>query len=233
MTKTCGICGHAALDDQAQFCNRCGAAVPKEKKPAFPVCPACGSVVSDELAQYCNRCGAKILQVAVVCETCGSPAIDNQSRFCTRCGTTFEQKPLFRSTTCPSCGAPDSDGQSVYCDRCGSPFDRKGMQAAPRQSPAPVIVTQRKQAVHPTVAAAPESSWEPWNEEPLAPVHQEPPASAMPEPPAHHDLQINVPKKRYSHIPLVAEELKKGDPAEPRKKREGTQKKGVLGLMKK
>src|SRR5512139_4143405 len=90
MTKTCGKCGHAALDDQAQFCNRCGAAVPEKRTPPFPLCPACGIAVPDELAQYCNRCGTKILPLPVLCRVCGSPAIDNLSHFCTRCGAPFD-----------------------------------------------------------------------------------------------------------------------------------------------
>jgi predicted amidophosphoribosyltransferase len=236
MTKTCGKCGHAALDDHAQFCNRCGAVVPQEKKPAFPVCPACGAVVSDELAQYCNRCGTKILPVPVVCGSCGSPAIDNQSRFCTRCGTTFEQKPVLRTKNCPSCGAPDPSGRSVYCDRCGAPFNRQGMQAAPQPDPAaPVIVTQRKPHAGPLpVVTIPETDWEPWNDVPPAPGRSGSPGPAIPEQPAHPDQQIAVPKKRYAHIPLVADELKiKGEPGVPQKKNEGTQKKGVLGFMKK
>jgi DNA-directed RNA polymerase subunit RPC12/RpoP len=234
MTKTCDKCGHAALDDQAQFCNRCGAVVPPEKKPAFPVCPACGSVVSDELAQYCNRCGSKILPQPVVCGSCGNPAIDNQSRFCTRCGTTFEQKPVYRTTTCPSCGAPDPSGLSVYCDRCGAPFSRPGMPAVPQPDPAPVIVTQRKPAGPLPPITPPETDWEPWNDDPPAPGRSGSPGPALPEQPAHHDLQIAVPKKRYAHIPLVADEMKtKGEPGVPPKKNEGTQKKGVLGYMKK
>lgn len=231
MTKTCGKCGHAALDDQAQFCNRCGAAVPEKKTPAFPVCPGCGTIVSDELAQYCNRCGARIPPVPVVCHRCGSPAIDNQSRFCTRCGTTFEQKPVPRNTTCPSCGAPDPGGQSIFCNRCGAPFD-KAIPAVPQQGPAPVIITQRKPAGTMPHATNPGPDWEPWNDLPPAPGHSEIPRPAMPEPSAHVDRQVAVPEKRFSHLPLVADEMKKGESV-TQKKKAGPQKKGVLGFLKK
>jgi predicted amidophosphoribosyltransferase len=239
MTKTCGKCGHSSLDDLAQFCNRCGAAVPKEIKPAFPVCPGCGSVVSDELAQFCNRCGTKITPVPVVCSTCGSPALDNQSLFCTRCGTTFEKRPVFHITTCPSCGAPDTKGQSVYCNRCGAPLNRQdpGSDHLPHQ--APVIVTQRKPAGRLPPVTVPDTDWEPWNDVPY-PGPLAPSRPAAPE----HDAQIAVPQKRYAHLPLVAEDMrKKGDPAlrqrEPEsphlspKKKAATKKKGILGLLKK
>jgi len=243
MTKTCGKCGHAALDDQAQFCNRCGAAVPETKKPAFPVCPGCGTVVSDELAQFCNRCGEKISPMPVVCSSCGSPAIDNQSRFCTRCGTTFEQKPVQVMITCPSCGAPDPQGQSTYCNRCGAPFRRQGVQAVHPAGQAPVIITQRKPAGPPPAVTVPDTDWEPWNDVPpaLGISRSEP---AIPKQPVFHDQQVAIPQKRYAHLPLVADDMRKKDEPGTRqyahdvpdvsyKRKTGPQKKGVLGFMKK
>lgn len=242
MTKTCGKCGHAALDDQAQFCNRCGAAVPEKKKSAFPVCPGCGTVVSDELAQFCNRCGTRI--VPVLCTSCGSPAIDNQSRFCTRCGTTFEQKPVQRNINCPSCGAPATQGQSVYCNRCGAPFNRLEVHAAHQPGQAPVIVTQRKPARSPPAVIVPGTDWEPWNDVPPAPLHSGIPGPAMPKQSEHHDQLIAVPQKRYAHLPLVADEMRKKSepgsrqyapdlPDTSQKKKTLSQKKGVLGFLKK
>ena len=242
MTKTCGNCGHAALDDQAQFCNRCGAAVPEERKPAFPVCSGCGTVVSDEQARFCNRCGSKIPLLPVVCSSCGSPAIDDQSRFCTRCGTMFEQKTVPRTNTCPACGAPDPKGQSIFCNRCGSPFNHPGVQAAHQPGQAPVIITQRKPAGPPPAITVPESDWEPWNDLPPASGFPGISGPAIPEQSAQHDQQIAVPQRRYAHLPLVADEMKKkGDPAVNlhgdssgvlQKKKAGT-KKGVLGFLKK
>jgi len=243
MTKTCGKCGHAAFDDKAQFCNRCGATVPEKKKPAFPVCPGCGTVVSDELAQFCNRCGARLPLVPVVCRSCGSPAIDNQSRFCTRCGTTFEQKPVLQNTNCPSCGAPDPQGQSVYCNRCGAPFNRQGVQAAYQPGQAPVIVTQRKPAGPLSAVIVPDTDWEPWNDVPPALGVSRSTEPAIPKQPVFHDQHVAVPQKRYAHLPLIADEMKKGEPGSrqhasdipnaSQKKRTVSQKKGVLGFLKK
>ena len=209
MTKTCGKCGHAALDDQAQFCNRCGAAVPEKKKSAFPVCPGCGTVVSDELAQFCNRCGTRI--VPVLCTSCGSPAIDNQSRFCTR---------------------------------CGAPFNRREVHAADQPDQAPVIVTQRKPAGSPPAVIVPGTDWEPWNDVPPASLHSGIPGPAMPKQSEHHDQLIAVPQKRYAHLPLVADEMRKKSepgsrqyapdfPDTSQKKKTVSQKKGVLGFLKK
>jgi predicted amidophosphoribosyltransferase len=244
MTKTCGKCGHAALDDGAEFCNRCGAVVPEERKPAFPVCPGCGTVVSDELAQFCNRCGTRIPQEPVICSSCGSPAIDNQSRFCTRCGTTFAQKPVLYSSHCPSCGAPDPQGQSLFCNRCGAPFNRPGIPAAQRPNQAPVIVTQRKPAGPLPPVTVPDTDWEPWSDLPPAPGPSGTPAPAVPQQPALRDQQVAVPQKRYAHLPLIADDMrKKGDFSARRlvpetagvshKKKGGTEKKGILGFLKK
>jgi hypothetical protein len=243
MTKTCGKCGHAALDDHAQFCNRCGAPVPEEKTPAFPVCPGCGTVVSDELAQFCNRCGTRILPVPVVCSTCGSPAIDSQSRFCTRCGTTFEKKTIIRSATCPSCGAPDPQGQALFCNRCGAPFSRAGTHGSHPHGQGPVIITQKRAAEpHPTLTV-PDGDWEPWNDVPPAPAY---PPAAPPAGPARQERaappdQIAMPQKRYAHLPLVADEMRKKTetgasqdiPGLPARKKTSSGKKGVLGFMKK
>lgn len=242
MTRTCGKCGHAPLDDQAQFCNRCGAPVPEEKKPVFPVCPGCGTVVSDELAQFCNRCGTKIAPVPVVCSNCGNTAIDSQSRFCTRCGTTFEQKPVSRNITCPSCGAPNPDSLAAFCNRCGAPFSPPGIQTAHPPGHASVIVTHRKPVAPMPEVTVPDSDWEPWNEVPpaLGISRAEPP---IPGRPVFHDQQA-APRKRYSHLPLIADELKtKGDPTThenspeiyvpPRNKRGDGPKKGVPGFLKK
>lgn len=234
MTKTCGKCGHAALDDQAQFCNRCGAPVPERKQPEFPVCPKCGSVVTDELAQFCNRCGSRIPPAPVVCSSCGSPAIDNRSRFCTRCGTTFEQKPVQRVRTCPSCGAPDSQGTSVFCNRCGAPFSRQGSPAAHQTVQ---VVPQRKPAGSLPVVNVTDNEWVPWSDGSPVTGRPGPAVPAVPEQSGTRDRQIAIHQKRYAHLPLVAEETRKKSPGAPdspggaRKKKTGPQKKGVLGFL--
>lgn len=233
MTKTCGNCGNAALDNQAQFCDRCGAAVPDKPKTAFPVCPACGVVVSDTQAQFCNRCGAKIPPVPVVCNTCGTPAIDDLSRFCTRCGATYGSKPVTRSINCPVCGAPDPGNESVFCNRCGAPMGRQGPPPVRREDPAAVIVSQKRAGSSFQEGAAAGAGWEPQR----APV-------LYPQQPAdNNDFQVAVPPRKYGHLPLIADELKgketqvpyQPDPETvvPSGKNTTKQKKGVLGFLKK
>jgi hypothetical protein len=67
---------------------------------------------------------------------------------------------------------------------------------------------------------------------------------AIPKQPVFHDPQFTVPQKRYAHLPLIADELKtKGEagarlhppdiPGVSEKKKAASQKKGVLGFLKK
>jgi hypothetical protein len=243
MTKTCGNCGNAALDNQAQFCDRCGAAVPDKPKTAFPVCPACGVVVSDTQAQFCNRCGAKIPPEPLVCNTCGIPAVDDLSRFCTRCGATYGSKPVPKSTSCPVCGTPDPGNESVFCNRCGAPMGRQGPLPVRREDPAAVIVSQKRAGSTFPEGTAAGAGWEPPNREPAAQVLQRAPVPYQQQPVDNHDFQVAVPQRKYSHLPLIADELKgKETPASyqpdaetvvPSGKNPTKQKKGVLGFLKK
>jgi len=145
--------------------------------------------------------------------------------------------------TCPSCGAPDPQGQSIYCNRCGAPFRRQAVQEAHPAGQAPVIITQRKPAGSLPAVTVPETDWEPWNDVPpaLGISRSEP---AIPKQPVFHDQQVAIPQKRYAHLPLVADDMRKKDETVSRqyahdvpdisfKKKTGSQKKGVLGFMKK
>jgi hypothetical protein len=240
MTKTCDNCGNATLDDQAQFCNRCGASVPDKPKTPYPVCPACGAVVSDTQAQFCNRCGTKIPPAPIVCGTCGIPAVDDQSRFCTRCGSMYQPKAVPRSTSCPVCGAPDPGNNSVFCNRCGAPLGRPDTQPF-REDPAAVIISpKRASPAMPDGAAA--ISGEHLNRDTGITLSQKPPVSYR-QAGETSDFQAGISPRRYGHLPLIADELKgketpvlmqpdQDTPASAGKSVK-KQKKGVLGFLKK
>ncbi len=215
---------------------------PKRKSPHSRSAP--GAARLYPMNWHSSATGAVRELLPVLCTSCGSPAVDNQSHFCTRCGTTFEQKPVLQNINCPSCGAPAPQGQSVYCNRCGTPLKRLEVHAAYQPGQAPVIVTQRKPAGSPPAVIVPETDWEPWNDVPPAPLHSGIPGPAMPKQSEHHDQLIAVPQKRYAHLPLVADEMrKKGEPGSrqyapdfpdtSQKKKTVSQKKGVLGFLKK
>jgi len=236
MTRKCGKCGIPAPDDESKFCNRCGSAIVDEPEPQFVVCGTCGARVADPEAQFCDKCGGPITK-EVVCPTCGNKAIDENSKFCTRCGTTFA-KP----GTCPGCGTPVPDDQAVFCNRCGSPLPG----ATPAAAPAAVVISKKRASLPVQDVAA--ADWDPWTDgssdydaRPLAP--QEMPVARQPLPadePVYRSPQISVPPKKYSHLPLIADELKGAKtpytgledfPESPTAERPA-KKKGVLGFMK-
>lgn len=221
MTRKCSSCGIPAPDGESRFCNRCGAAIVDEPEPQFPVCGTCGAQVADPLAQFCDKCGGP-MKKSLACPTCGNPAIDENSKFCTRCGTTFA-KP----GTCASCGFVNPE-EAGFCNRCGAALKAAAAPPAPAPaSPAPSVVLTPKRAPLPVVEETPAADWDPWSD---SPDEQEAPAPAP---------QIRVPQKKYSHLPLIADELKDykkspaglGDfpaPAEP-----ASRKKGGLNFLKK
>jgi hypothetical protein len=125
------------------------------------------------------------------------------------------------------------------------PFNRRGVPAVPQTGQTPVIITQRKPAGPLTVpVTVPDTDWEPWNDVPAVSGLSGSPGPAIPEQSAQYDQQTGVPEKRYAHLPLIADEMKiKGDarvpphgpdiPITAQKKKTGSQKKGVLGFLKK
>jgi hypothetical protein len=89
-----------------------------------------------------------------------------------------------------------------------------------------VVLTPKRSAL-PVVEETPAADWDPWSD---SPGEQETPAPAP---------KIRVPQKKYSHLPLIADELKDYKksaaglddfpaPAEP-----ASRKKGGLNFLKK
>ncbi len=236
MARKCSSCGTPAPDGESRFCNRCGAGIVDEPETQYPVCSACGTKVADPQAQFCDKCGAP-MKKALACPSCGNPAIDENSKFCTRCGTTFA-----RPNTCPGCGFTVPDDQAVFCNRCGSPLRGTPAPAAPS-----VLVAKKKTGL--PVQEEPPAEWDPWTDgssdfdlqHPARQEQQYSPAQ-YPAGPADREPQISVPPRKYSHLPLIADELKgpktgyadKIEMAVPaQQKRDHPAKKGVLGFMKK
>ncbi|WP_292425677.1 zinc ribbon domain-containing protein [Methanoregula sp.] len=228
MTKKCGNCGAPAPDSNSRFCDLCGAPLKEEPAPSqgFPVCPACGAIVSDKKAQFCDVCGAPLAKP--VCPVCGNPAPSTHSRFCTRCGATFVPAAPWKNRAAPP-AAP---------------------AAAPEPEPEPVIVKIRKGRL--SVPENPAEEWDPWTDgDPAYDISiSSPPQSQKQLTDLQHVAdemaqstgyapyqetqmaQISVPKKKYSHLPLIADELK--EDAEHRADHDGTgsrwKKKGTFGF---
>ena len=60
--KTCGSCG-AIIDDDAEFCSKCGEKFVKELAAAessTETCGSCGAIIDEDDAVFCPSCGEKI-----------------------------------------------------------------------------------------------------------------------------------------------------------------------------
>ncbi len=207
----CSRCGHSITDDESEFCNRCGAPVrpEPEPEPETMVCNQCGTPAPDETALFCNRCGAGYQKesenMAPTCPRCGHEITDMESQFCNRCGASISVVPVIKKPVCLKCGATPLDDETLFCNRCGTPFTNPLSDARPIQPPlykpvqqqASVKISKKKQL---PVAEPPEDLWDPVPEEVMAPGYFSYPQG---QPPASQ-------KKKYSHLPLVADELAGG-----------------------
>jgi predicted amidophosphoribosyltransferase len=239
MDRKCGSCGVPAPDGESKFCNRCGSAIIEEQpEPQLPVCSTCGMRVADPEAQFCDKCGGTVRKT-MACPACGNPAIDENSKFCTRCGTTFA-KP----GTCPDCGFVNPE-DAVFCNRCATPLKSQSIPTAPV---APAVVVAKKRTNLP-VQEEPVADWDPWSDGGQEhDVHPAPPQANQyeydypsPQDTQFRAPQVRVPPKKYSHLPLIADELKDAkkpytgpdEYSNPPSAKQRPGKKGVLGFLKK
>ncbi|WP_292371160.1 zinc ribbon domain-containing protein [Methanoregula sp. UBA64] len=200
MAKKCGNCGAPAPDTNSKFCDLCGAPLADEEQSnpqGLPVCPVCGAVVSDKIAQFCDVCGAPLAKP--ICPVCRNIAPSYHSKFCSRCGAAFVPAAPPRTRTVPAAGY--------------------------EPEPEPVKVKTRKEPL--PVAEPSADEWDPWTDgdptydvsAPLPPQNQqktdlqrmsEGMTPAVRRPAAANQLdmvQMAEPRKKYSHLPLIADEL--------------------------
>ncbi|MGA2105038.1 MAG: zinc ribbon domain-containing protein [Methanoregula sp.] len=200
MTRKCGNCGAPASDTNSRFCDLCGAPLIQEPvtPQGLPVCPTCGAIVSDKKAQFCDVCGGPLAKP--VCPVCGNQAPSSRSKFCTRCGATFipgAQGGKNRATPVVPTTVPESE---------------------------PVVVRPKKGRAQ--TSEEPSAEWDPWTDgDPLydisTPLPQQPQEkpltdlqriaegkARLPRPAPEQVPQISGPQRKYSHLPLVADELK-------------------------
>ncbi len=130
--------------------------------------------------------------------------MDAESQFCNRCGATIGAEPVNIKPVCSKCGASPLDDETLFCNRCGTPFDHPALPVKPvppqiqkSAQPVSVKISKKKQA---PAAEPPEDLWDPVQEEVIAPGYFSYPQG---QPPLSQ-------KKKYAHLPLVAEELSGG-----------------------
>lgn len=200
MAKKCRNCGAPAPDTNSKFCDLCGAPLTDEEPSnpqGLPVCPVCGAVVSDKIAQFCDVCGAPLAKP--ICPVCRNIAPSYHSKFCSRCGAAFVPATPPRTRTVPS--------------------------ATYEPEPEPVKIKARKEPEPVTDTLTDE--WDPWTDgdpsfDVSTPLPQQPRQKtdlqrmsegitpAMRRPAAANQLdmvQMAEPRKKYSHLPLIADEL--------------------------
>lgn len=200
MAKKCRNCGAPAPDTNSKFCDLCGAPLTDEEPSnpqGLPVCPVCGAVVSDKIAQFCDVCGAPLAKP--ICPVCRNIAPSYHSKFCSRCGAAFVPATPPRTRTVPS--------------------------ATYEPEPEPVKIKARKELEPVTDTLTDE--WDPWTDgdpsfDVSTPLPQQPRQKtdlqrmsegitpAMRRPVAANQLdmvQMAEPRKKYSHLPLIADEL--------------------------
>lgn len=105
----CPECG-ATLDDEDEFCGRCGVVFSTDFSKDLFQCPECGRIVSED-DRLC-RCGAILVgEGNMICPGCGAE-VPEASMKCDICGRAFVED----ITECPACGRRvDKDALACLC----------------------------------------------------------------------------------------------------------------------
>ena len=108
--RTCAKCG-AELEDDANFCIQCGAAVNIAESEDIIRCPKCGAELEDD-AKFCMHCGAAVnvaeLKKKRKCPKCGA-LLDAEYSFCNKCGNPINKQEYASS---PSANTPNT-GENI------------------------------------------------------------------------------------------------------------------------
>ena len=128
----CPVC-FEEVDDDALYCNNCGAKMPVKLLPGMVLCPHCQKAVREGI-RFCTNCGGSMIEEpkpeTKVCSHCGWETTDLSLKFCDGCGRRFEgeddeeeakkaeeQTPV--KQVCPNCGATKVEAGVAFCDECG------------------------------------------------------------------------------------------------------------------
>ena len=79
------------VDDDALYCNNCGAKMPVKLLPGMVLCPHCNKAVREGI-RFCTNCGGSMVE---------------------------EPKPETKNKVCPNCGWTVFDIETMFCDECG------------------------------------------------------------------------------------------------------------------
>ena len=85
----CECCGEQ-VDEDALFCNNCGAKMPVKLMPGMVLCKNCNKAVREGI-KFCTNCGHSMLEeekpkALKECTNCGFTIFDAETMFCNDCG---------------------------------------------------------------------------------------------------------------------------------------------------
>ncbi len=127
----CPVCCEE-VDDDALFCNNCGAKMPVKLMPGMVLCPHCQKAVREGI-RFCTNCGHSMVEEpkpeTKVCPNCGWETTDMSQMFCDGCGRRLEggeekeaEKAVEEAPTkkvCTNCGFTTVAAGVAFCDKCG------------------------------------------------------------------------------------------------------------------
>ena len=135
MDKTfCECCGEQ-VDEDALFCNNCGAKMPVKLMPGMILCKNCNKAVREGI-KFCTNCGHSMLEeekpkALKECTNCGFTTNDPDKMFCDDCGRRLvmeggdpveekkEEKKVPTKKICTNCGFTIFDIDTMFCNDCG------------------------------------------------------------------------------------------------------------------
>ena len=119
------------VDEDALYCNNCGAKMPVKLLPGMVLCPHCNKAVREGI-RFCTNCGGSMVEEpkpeTKVCPNCGWETTDLEVEFCDGCGRRIsaskeekeaEEVKEPKNKVCPNCGWTVFDIETMFCDECG------------------------------------------------------------------------------------------------------------------
>lgn len=120
------------VDEDALYCNNCGAKMPVKLLPGMVLCPHCNKAVREGI-RFCTNCGGSMIEEpkpeGKVCPNCGWETTDMSLKFCDECGRRLEggeeeeetkkEEAVPVKQVCPNCGFSKVAAGAAFCDECG------------------------------------------------------------------------------------------------------------------
>ena len=122
------------VDEDALYCNNCGAKMPVKLMPGMVLCPHCNKAVREGI-RFCTNCGGSMIEepkpepTGRYCPNCGWEPTDPDTKFCDKCGRRLEggeeeegvkpEELVPVKQVCPNCGFTKIAAGVAFCDECG------------------------------------------------------------------------------------------------------------------